>query len=161
VKGPAETLYIVEQGTDRNLDNILVLAGEGARMRGGFLSALAERPDSALVLRNARTGLIVASALEGAFSSRARRRGLLGRTGLPEGAAMVIAPTNSIHTFFMKFPIDVLFVRRDGRVTKVRSRVPPGRLVVSPTAFAVIETAAGGGAGVAAGDYLELAKQSV
>jgi uncharacterized membrane protein (UPF0127 family) len=128
-------------------------------MRGGFLSALAERPDSALVLRNARTGQIVASALEAAFSSRARRRGLLGRTGLAEGVAMVIAPTNSIHTFFMKFPIDVVFVRRDGRVTKVRSGVPPGRLVVSPTAFAVIETAAGGGAGVAAGDYLELASQ--
>jgi hypothetical protein len=57
----------------------------------------------------------------------------------------------------MRFAIDVIFVRRDGRVTKVRAAIPARRLAVSPMAFAVVETAAGGSAGVAPGDYLELA----
>jgi hypothetical protein len=56
---------------------------------------------------------------------------------------MVIAPTNAIHTFFMRFPIDVLFVRRNGVVAKVRRNIPPWRAAASLWAYAVIELPAG------------------
>jgi len=56
---------------------------------------------------------------------------------------MVIAPSNAIHTFFMRFPIDVVFVRRNGVVVKVRRNVQPERAVVSFRAYAVIELPAG------------------
>jgi uncharacterized membrane protein (UPF0127 family) len=95
------------------------------------------------VLENVRTGLIVADELLTAFDSASRRRGLLGRDALPNGTALIIAPSNAVHTFFMRFPIDIAFVRRDGRVVTVRSVVRPWRIAASLSAFAVIELPAG------------------
>src|SRR5215212_10590705 len=125
-------------------------------MDAGFLAPLVNRRHERFSLRNATTGQVVASCLEPALDSQARRRGLLGRDGLPDGTALVIAPSNSIHTFFMRFAIDVVFVRRDGQVTKVRCAVPARRLAASARAFAVVEMAAGGASGVSPGDYLEV-----
>jgi uncharacterized membrane protein (UPF0127 family) len=85
----------------------------------------------------------LAAAIETAFDSATRRKGLLGREGLPEGAALVIAPCSGVHTFSMRFPIDVVFARRDGRVIKIRESMPPGRVAVALGAFAVVEMAAG------------------
>ena len=99
------------------------------------------------MLRNERTGAIVASMLEPAFDSATRKRGLLGRDGLPPGHALVIAPSNMVHTFFMKFAIDLLFVSKDGTVRKVRTAVPARRIVGSLRAFAVIELGSGALAG--------------
>lgn len=96
-----------------------------------------------MVLRNERTGQVLATLVEPAFDSASRKRGLLGRDGLPPGHALVIAPSNMVHTFFMRFPIDILFVSRDGTVRKVSERVPARRLAGSLRAFAVIEMAAG------------------
>jgi uncharacterized membrane protein (UPF0127 family) len=98
----------------------------------------------------------LATVVETAFDSRSRRKGLLGRSGLPVGAALAIAPCSAIHTFGMRFPIDVVFARRDGRVTKVRHAMSSGRMSVSVTAFAVIEMAAGAAAraGLKVGDHL-------
>ena len=62
---------------------------------------------------------------------------------MPAGTAMIIAPTNAIHTFFMKFAIDVLFVAKDGSVLKVRHAVRPWRMSAAWRAHAVIELAAG------------------
>jgi uncharacterized membrane protein (UPF0127 family) len=128
-------------------------------MKPGFLAPLLDPSRGPLVLRHAGTGAIVADALEAALDSASRRKGLLGRDGLPEGAALVIAPTNAVHTFAMRFPIDVVFVRRSGVVAKVRHAMPRGRMSASLLAFAVIELPAGaaGRAGVRAGDRLELA----
>ena len=108
-----------------------------------FLEALLKRPGAPRTLRNTRSGLTVASELETAFSSEDRKRGLLGRDGLEPGRALVIAPTNLVHTFAMRFPIDILFVRRDGRVLKVSVAVPRKRIVGSLRGFAVVEMAAG------------------
>jgi hypothetical protein len=70
--------------------------------------------------------------------------------------ALVIAPCSAIHTFAMRFPIDVIFAARDGRVLKTREAFPPGRMSVSLGAFAVIEMAAGeiARAGIRKGDRL-------
>jgi uncharacterized membrane protein (UPF0127 family) len=75
---------------------------------------------------------------------------------MPAGTAMIIAPSNAIHTFFMRFPIDVAFVGRDGRVRKIRSAVPPWRIAAALRAHAVIELPAGAlrGTSTVVGDSL-------
>ena len=78
------------------------------------------------MLRNARAGQIVAVTLIPAFDRSARNKGLLGRHSLEKGSAMILAPCSSVHTFFMKFPIDIIFVARDGRVVKIVSAVVHG-----------------------------------
>lgn len=123
-----------------------------------FLEAILTDPGKAWVLRNLQTGHLVATDLEAAFDSARRRTGLLGRIGLRDGSALIIAPCSGIHTFFMKFPIDVIFVREDGRVTRVVNHLPPWRIGVSLRAFAAVETAAGTAArtGTCRGDELRL-----
>ena len=114
-------------------------------------------PDAAgLVLRVNGRPESVATTLEPAFDSAARRKGLLGRDGLPPGAALVIAPCNAVHTFSMRFPIDIIFAARDGRVLKIQPRVPARRVTGAWGAFATIEMAAGSAehAGLLVGEYL-------
>jgi len=57
-----------------------------------------------------------------------RIKGLLGRKDFIEGEALIIKPCNSIHTFFMRFPIDVLFVDKHNQVIKLISSLIPARL---------------------------------
>ncbi len=94
-------------------------------------------------LRNTRAGTILATHIELAGDSATRRRGLLGRDRLDEGQALVIAPCGGIHTFFMRFSIDVLFVSKDGRIVKCAHRVRPWRIALALTAYAAIELPAG------------------
>jgi uncharacterized protein len=108
-----------------------------------FLSPLLRPGASSLVLTNTRHHRIVARTLLTAFDSNSRRKGLLGRDSMPEGSALIIAPSQAIHTFSMRFSIDVAFVAKDGLVLKVRQAVPPRRIAVSLRAFAVIELPAG------------------
>ena len=112
-------------------------------MAESFLSPLLRHPDAPWALINQRTGQPLATALEAAFDSRTRNRGLLGRDGLAADAAMILAPCNAVHTFFMRFPIDILFVDRRGLVTAVAPDVAPWRLRLSMRAFATIEFPSG------------------
>ena len=109
-----------------------------------FLSPLLASPGPGYRLENGTTGLTMASTLETAFDSRARRHGLLRRDGLDAGVAIILAPCAAIHTWFMRFPIDVVFVAEDGTVAKICSRVKPWRTAMAFGAFAAIELAAGG-----------------
>jgi len=86
---------------------------------------------------------MLAVEIEPAFDSKSRNRGLLGRAGLDDGSALILAPCSSIHTFFMRFAIDVLFVKKDGRVVKTYSALPAWRIAFALGAFAVIELPAG------------------
>jgi uncharacterized membrane protein (UPF0127 family) len=90
-----------------------------------------------------RTGRTVATDLLTAFDSASRNTGLLRHTSLDPQTALFIAPCNSIHTFFMKFSIDVAFMSKDGCVIKLRTHIPPWRLAMSLRAHSVIEFAAG------------------
>src|ERR671933_501976 len=72
-----------------------------------------------------------------------RMRGLLGRKGLDAGEGLLLRPAPSIHTFFMRFPIDVVFLGRDGTVLKIRANVRPWRLAGCRGAHATLELAAG------------------
>jgi uncharacterized protein len=121
-----------------------------------FLTPLRGTSPRGLVLRNQRTGTVVASKLLPALDSETRRTGLLKHTSLPEGAAMLIAPSNAIHTFFMKFPIDVAFLRRNGEIVKITPAMPAWRISAAWGGYAVVEMAAGSfdRAGTKAGDVL-------
>jgi uncharacterized membrane protein (UPF0127 family) len=123
-----------------------------------FLGPLVKSPTRGLVLRNARTGRVVADRLLPAFDSHTRRTGLLKHAALADGEAMVIAPTNAIHTWFMKFAIDIAFVARDGRVLKTRDTVRPWRMTGAFGGYAVIEMKAGSFAAsdTVRGDVLEI-----
>lgn len=57
-----------------------------------------------------------------------RLRGLIGHRPLEAGEGMMIEPCNSIHTFFMGFPIDVLFVSEDGTVVGLAEERAPNRI---------------------------------
>lgn len=96
-----------------------------------------------LMLVNQRTDEALAERVEVAVTRRDRRKGLLGRSGLEPASALIIAPCFSIHTMFMRFDIDVVFVDDDGRVVKVVRDMTPWRIAVDPTAHAVVELPAG------------------
>jgi len=100
---------------------------------------LLQAPEERFVLRHARSNNAIATRIEPAFDSASRRRGLLGRTAFAEGAALIIAPCNSIHTFFMRMAIDVVFVSRGGEVLKTYSDLPAWRIAFALRAFAAIE----------------------
>jgi hypothetical protein len=113
------------------------------RLRPHFLQPLLSASASGLGLYVHGRTEPIAATLVGAFDSAARRRGLLGRASMPAGEALVIAPCQAVHTFRMRFDIDVVYAARDGRVVKLRERLKPGRLSGAWSAFAVIEMAAG------------------
>ena len=94
-------------------------------------------------LRIERTGAWLVSRLHLAVDSESRRRGLLGRTGLEAGEGLVIAPSQGVHTFGMAFAIDVVGLSRDGRITKIRSQVPPRRIVLALSAHSILELPGG------------------
>ena len=122
-----------------------------------FLDPLLGASPAPLVLRNRRNGQLLASTLEPAFDSKSRNKGLLGRDHIEAGSALIIAPCSSIHMFFMKFPIDVIFAAKDGRILKIR-QVRPWRIAMKPGAFTAIELPAGAAAlaDTRPGDRLEI-----
>ena len=87
-----------------------------------------------------------------------RLKGLLGRRGLEQGEGLLLRPAASIHTFFMRFPIDTVWVDRDLNVLKVSHDVAPWRTPACKGAKGVVEMAAGEAKrlGVSAGDKLTL-----
>jgi uncharacterized membrane protein (UPF0127 family) len=73
----------------------------------------------------------------------ARLRGLLGRSDLPAGEGLLLRPAGSIHTAFMRFPIDAVFLDRADRVLKVAHELAPWRMAGCRGARAVLELPAG------------------
>jgi uncharacterized protein len=90
-----------------------------------------------------------------AESFSARLRGLLGRSSLPAGEGMLIR-SESVHTFFMRFAIDVVFLDDDHRVLRVDANVGPWRLKACRGARSVLELAAGEARALSVGDRIEL-----
>jgi uncharacterized membrane protein (UPF0127 family) len=108
-----------------------------------FLTPLLKHPGTAHELLNVRTGQVIASQPTAAVDSATRRTGLLKHDKMPDGFALIIAPCNAVHTFGMRFAIDLLFVAKDGTVLKVCHAVPRRRIAASWGAFATIELASG------------------
>ena len=127
-----------------------------ASRKPSFLQPLLREPGLAYRIDNSRNGRTVASTLLTAFDSATRRTGLLRHDNLPEGSALIIAPSNAVHTIGMRFAIDIAFVRRDGSIVKVYRALRPWRMAAALRAFAVVELPAGalGAAGTVVGDTL-------
>lgn len=77
---------------------------------------------------NASKGTLLGQFVTVADTMLRRVVGLLGRTGLEPSAGMLIIPSQAVHTIAMRFPIDVLFLDRKGRVVHVRSELLPNRI---------------------------------
>jgi uncharacterized membrane protein (UPF0127 family) len=107
-------------------------------------------------LINERTNGTVASIVELAVTRKDRKRGLLGRHGLDASAALMLAPCPAVHTAFMRFTIDVVFVDREGRVRKIVRGLAPWRVSASLGAYAAIEFTAGAERDLVPGDRLYL-----
>jgi uncharacterized protein len=90
---------------------------------------------------------------------QARTRGLLGRSSLASTEGILLRPASSVHTWFMRFPIDVVFLDRNLAVLRVVPRLRPWRAVWRWRSAAVLELAAGESArrGIRVGDRLHWA----
>jgi uncharacterized protein len=133
------------------------VSAQGGRRH--FLAPLVGDARAGVRLVNQRNGCILADVVLPAFDSTSRRKGLLSRDSFADGHALVIAPTNAIHTWFMRFAIDIAFVARDGRVLKTRAAMPPWRITAALGAYAAIEMPAGTleRSSTACGDMLTMA----
>ena len=99
---------------------------------------------SQLALRNDRTGDVVVSSLTVADNFFTRFRGLQFRRSLARDTGLLLVPCGSIHTFWMRFPIDVYFLSNTGRVVEMKQEVSPWRCAVGgKQAHAVLEVASG------------------
>lgn len=90
-----------------------------------------------------RSRALVGSAIQRADSPWLRMRGLLGRAGLDAGTGMRFEPASSLHMWFMRFPIDVIYVDRDERVVKLVSELKPWRVSAARGAKIAYEVPAG------------------
>ena len=103
-------------------------------------------------------GAVVCERCEVPKGSFGRARGLIGRSGLEPGTGMLIDAAPSVHMFFMRFPIDVVFLDRDRKVVRVVHRLRPWRVAGARRAVAALELPAGAAAelGIQEGDVLSL-----
>ena len=108
-----------------------------------FLGPLIGKGAGQCELVYAERGSVLATHVEPAFDSKTRKKGLLGRESVPEDYALIIAPCSAVHTFSMRVPLDLLFVSKNGTITKTCRGVKPWRMAGSMRAYAVIEAAEG------------------
>jgi uncharacterized membrane protein (UPF0127 family) len=103
---------------------------------------------------------VLAQGAEVADSSAKRRTGLLKHSRLAPGDGLWIVPCESVHTFFMKFPIDLVYLDKARKVRKIRKAVPAWRLSACLSAHSILELPAGTieETKTAVGDELEIEK---
>jgi uncharacterized protein len=94
-------------------------------------------------VRNQNRGTVLAEAADVADTSAKRRTGLLKHTKLEPGTGLWIAPCEAVHSFGMKFAIDVVYLDRKKRVRKIRKEMVPRRLSACLTAHSVLELPGG------------------
>lgn len=95
-------------------------------------------------LINKTNGQVLADKLETANTPFRRMKGLLGREKLETGEGLHIIPCSSIHSFFMKFVFDAIFIDKNNKIRHLIEKMPPGRISrLCFTAYSVIELPAG------------------
>ena len=113
-------------------------------------------------VRNLTRNTPLGETIEVADTSEKRRVGLLKHTCLEPGSGLWIVPCESVHTFFMKFAIDLVYIDKKQKVRKARKAVPPWRLSACLSAHSILELPAGTieRTGTQAGDELKIEKLS-
>jgi uncharacterized protein len=109
-----------------------------------------------VLVRNQTRDTVLGDAVDVADTSSKRRVGLLKHERLDRGQGLWITPCESVHTFFMRFPIDLVYLDKHLKVKKVRHAVPAWRMSMCLMARSIIELPAGTAAetGTQAGDQL-------
>lgn len=105
---------------------------------------------------NETKGTAVAEDVRIARSVWSRFWGLMGKKELSAGQGLLIDPCSSIHMFFMRFPLDVVFLDREMRAVKVVRGIKPWRMALGGGGKKALELAAGAAEGVEAGDQLRI-----
>lgn len=113
-----------------------------------------------LLIRNTDRQTELADAADIADTSQKRRTGLLKHQSLEPGQGLWIVPCEAVHTFGMKFPIDVLYLSKQKKVLKIRDNMKRSRMSVCLRAHSVLELPAGYAAQTSTqvGDQLEFIK---
>jgi uncharacterized protein len=108
-------------------------------------------------IRNATKGTVVAERAGVADTFWSSFVGLMGKPALPRGEALLITPSSSIHTHFMRFPIDVLYVNKEDEIVGIDRAIKPWRFgrFYKKVRY-VIETTGGGTEGCEVGDQLRI-----
>jgi len=109
---------------------------------------------------NRRTGQVLATDVRVADTLFTRMKGLLGKRELPKGEALCIKPCFSVHTFFMKFAIDVIFLNKKNQIIASVSNLSPNRMTrLYPQSFSVLELPLGtiDASNTKTGDVIEFA----
>ena len=137
--------------------------GKGSGLSKIFESPVTGKPDvrysASLRLRitNLTRKTELGDSIDLADTSAKRRTGLLKHERLAPGEGLWIVPCESVHTFFMKFPIDVVFLNKKRKVVKIRAAMPRWRMALCLWAHSVLELPSGMAAATdtARGDQLE------
>ena len=111
-------------------------------------------------VENVTRGVSLGDSVDVADTSSKRRTGLLKHSNLTSGQGLWIVPCEAVHTFGMKFPIDVAFLSRKRKILKVRKEMPRRRFAICIRAHSVLELPAGvlAASGTLAGDQLEFVR---
>lgn len=100
-------------------------------------------------ISDARSGQIIVPHVARTTNALERMRGLLGRPAPAADAGLLIVPCGSVHTWFMRYAIDVVYLDRDGVVLRVVPAMAPWRMSRQPRARSTLELCAGGAASAA------------
>ena len=109
------------------------------RLRRALSSAHPVSQDVRVQVLNLTRNTVLATCMEVADSGPKRNKGLLGREGLSSGEGLWIIPCEAVHTFWMRFSIDLVYLARKKRIKKLSRQVPPWRLSACLTAHSVLE----------------------
>ena len=139
----------------RDLENLF---GADAGVNGISGKAVLYSSRLTVQVRNQTRGSSLGNAVDVADTSAKRRVGLLKHKKLEPGTGLWILPCESVHTFFMKFAIDLVYLDKRRKVRKVRHAVPPWRLSACLSAQSVLELPPGTAAesGTKVGDQLAI-----
>lgn len=108
-------------------------------------------------VRIIRDGETLLPQVEAAFGFFARLRGLMFRRSMPEDCGLLLRPCNQIHSFFMRFSFDAVYISKTGEVLKVEPNIPRGRSCKTVRGAESVLELCGGAAGrlsIAVGDIL-------
>jgi hypothetical protein len=115
-----------------------------------------------LLVANTNRGTILGEAIEVAHTAAQKVKGLLGRECLEDGQGLLFRGAGSLHTLFMRFPIDIVYADKNGKVLKLVEGVGPFKFVAAPLrCYYALELPAGAisASGTREGDRLDFEQE--
>lgn len=85
-----------------------------------------------MIIANTSRNTVIGASIDVAETASQKVKGLLGRDGLDEGCGLLFKGAGSLHTLFMRFPIDIIYTDKQGKVVKTAHAVRPFKLVAAP-----------------------------